>query len=152
MGSLLLKIISLLLILPILFTGCRDSVDRQLAIADTLMDTAPDSALSILKDIDTCNVKESQRPLLYLLLTKATVKSFQNIESDSIIGLSEYCYDGRKDSLEVLSKLYYGMALRQQGRYEDAITPLTLAYDLANQLKEHRWTGIAARELSFIYD
>ncbi|MDE6336974.1 MAG: hypothetical protein K2L34_10445 [Muribaculaceae bacterium] len=116
------------------------------------METAPDSALSILKDVDTRDVKESQRPLFYLLLTKATVKSFQDIESDSLINIAAQYYDGKKDSLEVQAKMYYGMALEQEGRYEEAITPLTLAYDLAISLKEYRWAGIAARELSFSYD
>ncbi|MDE6796365.1 MAG: hypothetical protein K2J63_13815, partial [Muribaculaceae bacterium] len=139
------------MLLAVSLTGCRDSVDRQLAVADAVMETAPDSALSILKDVNVGDVEESQRPLFYLLLTKATVKSFQDIGSDSLINLAAEYYEGRKDSLEVQSKMYYGMALRQQGRYEEAIVPLTLAYDLAMPLKEYRWAGIAARELSYVY-
>ena len=95
MGSLLLKIISLLLILPILLTGCGDSVDRQLAIADTLMEVAPDSAFAILKTIDTVSLKEKQSPYLWLLLAKVTAKQHHIIESDSLIHVASTFYEGK---------------------------------------------------------
>lgn len=145
------KILFLLILIASFLAGCRDSVDRQLAIADAVMETAPDSAFAILQNIDTLTLKEGKKALLGILLAKATVKQHFTIKSDSLVALAVRYYEGEKDSLEVQSKLFRGISLRQQGRYEEALTPLTLAYDLAIPLKEYRWAGIAARELSYVY-
>ncbi len=135
-----------------MLAGCHNATDSALASADALMDSDPAKAQSILDAIKVDSTDLERKMLHALLKEKAVIKQHLDIESDSMADIVMRYYEGRKDSLEVLSKLYYGMALRQHGKYEEAMVPLIFAYDLADKLNEYRSAGLAACELCFIYN
>ena len=152
MKSIPLKIYIFVGIFLSMLAGCHNATDSALASADALMDSDPAKAQSILDAIKVDSTDLERRMLHALLKEKAVIKQHWNIESDSMAEVVMRYYEGRKDSLEVLSKLYYGMSLRQHGKYEEAMVPLIFAYDLADRLNEYRSAGLAACELCFIYN
>lgn len=137
-------------IIVAILSSCHNEIDTALDSADALMDSDPAMAQLILDSMKMDGTGRERELLHALLREKAEIKQHRNIESDSIAKVVMSYYNGRRDSLEVLSKLYYGMALRQQNKFEEAMIPLFFAYDLAEKLKEYKSAGMAARELAYI--
>ena len=150
MKSIPLKIYIFVGIFLSMLAGCHNATDSALASADALMDSDPTKAQSILDAIKVDSTDLERKMLHALLKEKAVIKQHWDIESDSMAEVVMRYYEGRKDSLEVLSKLYYGMALRQHGKYEEAMVPLIFAYDLADKFNYHKNAGLSARELSYV--
>ena len=85
------------------------SVKNQLLLcADSLMETCPDSALSILESI-TCPQKmpRADRALYALLLTQARHKNYIALEDDSLIKTAVDYYGDKKKSLRAAKAHYY---------------------------------------------
>lgn len=133
-------------------SSCHRDADQQLSLADGLMWSRPDSALSILEslNIDKADVKANAWHTL--MMAKAKTKLHRTIKEDSLLSKSIEYYVGKNDSLEIQSKFYYGMQLSQVKNYDQALIQLTLAYDLANQEGDYLYKGLAARELNTIYN
>lgn len=79
-----------------------------LLCADSLMETCPDSALSILESI-TCPQKmpRADRALYALLLTQARHKNYIALEDDSLIKMAVDYYGDKKKSLRAAKAHYY---------------------------------------------
>ena len=79
-----------------------------LLCADSLMETYPDSALSILESI-TCPQKmpRADRALYALLLTQARHKNYIALEDDSLIKTAVDYYGDKKKSLRAAKAHYY---------------------------------------------
>lgn len=79
-----------------------------LLCADSLMETCPDSALSILESI-TCPQKmpRADRALYALLLTQARHKNYIALEDDSLIKTAVDYYGDKKKSLRAAKAHYY---------------------------------------------
>ena len=79
-----------------------------LLCADSLMETCPDSALSILESI-TCPQKMpgADRALYALLLTQARHKNYIALEDDSLIKTAVDYYGDKKKSLRAAKAHYY---------------------------------------------
>ena len=88
-----------------------------LLCADSLMETCPDSALSILESI-TCPQKmpRADRALYALLLTQARHKNYIALEDDSLIKTAVDYYGDKKKSLRAAKAHYYwGATYREMG-------------------------------------
>ena len=88
-----------------------------LLCADSLMETCPDSALSILESI-TCPQKmpRADRALYALLLTQARHKNYIALEDDSLIKSAVDYYGDKKKSLRAAKAHYYwGATYREMG-------------------------------------
>ena len=78
------------LIVLTFFPGCTPpEVKDRLAVADAVMQASPDSALSILQEIDAGRLREDCDKALYgLLYTQALEKNYMNPDNDSLISKS----------------------------------------------------------------
>lgn len=89
-----------------------------LLCADSLMETCPDSALSILESI-TCPQKmpRADRALYALLLTQARHKNYIALEDDSLIKTAVDYYGDKKKSLRAAKAHYYWRATYSEMGY-----------------------------------
>lgn len=79
-----------------------------LLCADSLMETCPDSALSILESITyPQNMPRADRALYALLLTQARHKNYIALEDDSLIKTAVDYYGDKKKSLRAAKAHYY---------------------------------------------
>lgn len=94
------------------------SVKNQLLLcADSLMETYPDSALSILESITyPQKMPRADRALYALLLTQARHKNYIALEDDSLIKTAVDYYGDKKKSLRAAKAHYYwGATYREMG-------------------------------------
>ena len=95
------------------------SVKNQLLLcADSLMETYPDSALSILESITyPQKMPRADRALYALLLTQARHKNYIALEDDSLIKTAVDYYGDKKKSLRVAKAHYYWGAIYSEKGY-----------------------------------
>ena len=88
-----------------------------LLCADSLMETCPDSALSILESITyPQKMPRADRALYALLLTQARHKNYIALEDDSLIKTAVDYYGDKKKSLRAAKAHYYwGATYREMG-------------------------------------
>lgn len=126
-------LVSIILILTA--CGQRGQYDTQFARIDSLTDVHPDSALSLLQDIESKNTKmpTSARMRLELLRAQAMNKAFIDFTSDSLgLQLCKY-YDHHGNANDQM-KAYYllGCAYRDLGDMPQALKNLHNAADRAD--------------------
>ena len=74
-----------LIILLLAFASCTaDSRHPQLAMADAVMESAPDSAMSILLKVDTAALSQTDKAYYSLLYTQAQIKTWVVVDTDSL--------------------------------------------------------------------
>ena len=95
------------------------SVKNQLLLcADSLMETYPDSALSILESITyPQKMPRADRALYALLLTQARHKNYIALEDDSLIKTAVDYYGDKKKSLRAAEAHYYWGAIYSEKGY-----------------------------------
>lgn len=95
------------------------SVKNQLLLcADSLMETYPDSALSILESITyPQKTPRADRALYALLLTQARHKNYIALEDDSLIKTAVDYYGDKKKSLRAAKAHYYWGAIYSEKGY-----------------------------------
>ncbi len=95
------------------------SVKNQLLLcADSLMETYPDSALSILESITyPQKMPRADRALYALLLTQARHKNYIALEDDSLIKKAVDYYGDKKKSLRAAKAHYYWGAIYSEKGY-----------------------------------
>lgn len=94
------------------------SVKNQLLLcADSLMETYPDSALSILESITyPQKMPRADRALYALLLTQARHKNYIALEDDSLIKTAvDYCGDKKKSLRAAKAHYYWGAIYSEKG-------------------------------------
>ena len=106
-----------------------DNVAAQLESAERLMETAPDSSLTILKSIDRNVMKPRKLSARFALLySMALDKNCIDIASDSIIAPAVAYYKNHGNADDRLKTCYYwGRTAMNAGEYEDAISRFILA-------------------------
>ena len=118
--------IAVMAVLVTLVTGCGGvhRYDARLVAADSLMWTAPDSALATLTAIDSLTV---ERDLAYrdLLVTQARYKCYQDITAsdDSAINRAITYYRAHSSQREKLTRayLYKGAVMEELGHVDSAM-------------------------------
>ena len=128
----------------------RDALER----ADALIDEHADSALAVLQTIDTTRLSGRRDRALYgLLMTQALVKLHRPVTSDSLIAPAARYFAASSDRHHAMRAIYYhGVVVYDNGRNSDAIMKFFKARDLANELNDHFWAGLACRGISDIYN
>lgn len=140
----------IVLIISISTITCKRD-DRIFSTIDTLIETRPDSALTLLEKINTDDVNDYDRARAALLTTKAKFKNHEQTADDSIIGMSAEYFEGRNDSLEIQSLYYSGATSSMNGIYDKALVKLHKAYDKAMKTDDKFYAAMSARELSNVY-
>ena len=115
------KFSSLFLFIPFLFVGCS-FVPVELKTAERIMDTYPDSAMSILVNLKPENYKENSEIALYnLLLFQALDKKGQALPPSLLIDFSTNYFFSKGDKKHLAYCYYYkGHSLKYAQRYDEA--------------------------------
>lgn len=140
-----------LLVFSVLFIGigsilssvclfsCSSSVKNPVLLsADSLMETRPDSALSILESISSPQkLSRAERAYYAVLLTQAKHKNYIPLEDDSLIQTAVEYYGDRKKSINAARAHYYlGATYREKGRISFAVDEYLTAIRLMPEENE----------------
>jgi len=115
------KVKFVLLFSCFLFVGCS-YVPNELNTAERLLETKPDSSLSILKRIKSESYKENSELALYnLLLFQALDKTGKALPPSSLIDFSTKYFLSKNDKIHLAYCYYYkGHSLKYVQRYDEA--------------------------------
>ena len=127
----------------------RDALER----ADALIDEHADSALTVLQTIDTTRLSGRRDRALYgLLMTQALVKLHRPVTSDSLIAPAARYFAAGNDRHHAMRALYYhGVVKYDNEQYPAAMVQFFRARDIATDLGDHFWAGLACRGISDTY-
>ena len=133
-----------------LVPGCGQSAfDADVARAEALMDTAPDSALAIAENLHPSG--EGQQARAALLLLKARYKAYVPLTDDSLALIAANYFDGRNDSLAAQAYFFLGETYNTLGRKDKAIIAAKIGCDHAENVNDYYFAGLNQRLLSEIY-
>lgn len=141
------------LLVVCIICSCRNSSDPRLVEIDTLMESNPDSALTLLKDYTlTPNSSSSDSAYFALLLTQARYKTFIDETDDSLISVAVDWFERHKDTEKATRALFLqGMVRLNAQRFGDAAVSFSKGLDIAHAGKHYLWEGQCARGLCIIY-
>ena len=145
-------ILHLFLLLSLIISSCSSESGRPLTHADSVMEQYPDSAMSILMDIDRKSLKEPDLPYYALLYTQAQVKTDVPLDSDSLISIAyaKYGNDTRGDR-GIRSNFYTGEVYFNRKAYREAMRYYLTAYEESKRLRNDYWRAKAAERISNIF-
>lgn len=119
--------------------SCSPSVKNPVLLsADSLMETHPDSALSILESISSPQkLSRAERAYYAVLLTQAKHKNYIPLEDDSLIKTAVEYYGDRKKSVNAARAHYYlGATYYDKGRMPFAVDEYLTAIRLMPEENE----------------
>lgn len=147
-----MKIINLIGI-TLLLLGCVDSGPQQLFLrVEQLMDSHPDSALTVLKEINSTSLGEEDNARYALLYTQALDKNERDATSDSLISIAVNYYSDRKNSPELAKSHYYqGIYYITIGLIREAVDKLLDAGRVAASVGEDNLLGLIYGRLAILY-
>ena len=142
-----------IIVLMLLLAACHDHHTSEiLTRADGLMESAPDSAYSLLQSIDPRKLSNGETKAYYaLLITQAKIKLDEPVESDSIISIAtEYYLSHMPESDKAMRALFYRSQVAQHN-----VSPLDFlipAYNISKSLGDSYWIAKSAEQIGFQYD
>lgn len=146
----------IILLIAFLPVACneRQSNNRQLILADSLMQSRPDSALCILQDISMEKLTTQADCAYYvLLLTQARDKNYVVQTDDSLIRYAVAYYDKTNDvRMQAKAHYYWGCVYRDMNRQAEAFREFLIAAPLTEKAKEKRQLGLVYNNIGFIYN
>ncbi len=158
-GSHLLPLLLTAAIIIALTGSCRrlpSQADNHLIGIDSIIENRPDSALTMLRAIDTTRLNLPESHALYaLLLTQAEDKNFIDSNSDTLISRATSFYSthpGLSPTRRLRAHFYHARILSNAKNYADASTHLLQARDIAESINDHYWLGRINAQFADIYN
>ncbi len=146
----------IILLIAFLSVACneRQSNNRQLILADSFMQSRPDSALCILQGISMDKFATQADSAYYaLLLTQARDKNYVVQTDDSLIRYAVAYYDKTNDvRMQAKAHYYWGCVYRDMNRQAEAFREFLIAAPLTEKAKEKRQLGLVYNNIGFIYN
>lgn len=142
-----------LIILLVAFAACTvDSRHRQLAMADAVMESAPDSAMTILADVDTASLSQSDYAYYCLLYTQGQIKTWTVLQSDSLFHVAYDAFRDHSDS-DLRRRVYFYNAQIEVNRceYQSAMSDILTAYEIAKSEHNDYWLAKSAEMIGDIF-
>lgn len=135
-----------------IMSSCDRPDNRQLAKAEAVMETAPDSALAILDSIDTATLTSAQSRALYALLsTQARIKKYELLTDDSLITTAVTYFENHGSDSNLMKSLFYqGEILHNNGNHSKAIIPAMQAREIAIEKHDIYWQAKASELIANI--
>lgn len=128
-------------ILTVLLVACNGKTDynTQLARADSLMASQPDSALHMLENMPADSLRtEADRAYHALLLTQARDKNYIVQTDDSLIQVAVRYYDAHEIApLQARAYYYWGSFYRDKNNYSQALDKYDIALSHINDRLEN---------------
>lgn len=145
----------LLTLLALLTAACdrRHPVDDTLDRAETLMVSAPDSALSLLEAVNPAELRGDRRKALHaLLLSQAMDKNYIDTDNDSLVNIAVNFYASDYDLRHRMLAYYYLGRVKYNAKdYPATMLAYFKAFDMAKEQNDNYWAGLSAREISQTY-
>ncbi|NCB68566.1 MAG: hypothetical protein EOM47_06935 [Bacteroidia bacterium] len=115
-------------IIIIVLTSCQQT-SQKLRLAEEIIETQPDSALKILREIDFQNEKSDRNKALYgILMFKALDKNYLSLTPDSLINFSIEFYLDKNDNEKLGEALFYkGRSYKYVFQFAEATNTYILA-------------------------
>ena len=139
----------------ILFAGCgNQQVRKTLNQAESIMDQQPDSALSLLKQIEGNRIlSEKQNALYALLYSQALDKNYIDITNDSLINIAVDYYQNHGSARHrFLSLFYQGRVYYNAKNYAKSMIAYTQAEQLYDKFDDDYYKGMLQTQKGTIYD
>lgn len=141
-----------IIIISLLLAACTTEPGKKLTLADSVMEQYPDSAMSILSDIDRNTIKDSELPYFALLYTQAQVKTDIPLDSDSLISIAYTKYGSNtRGDRGIRSNFYTGEIFFNQEKYREAMRYYLSAYEESKRLNNDYWHAKAAERISDLF-
>lgn len=133
--------------LPVFQACFKSEVRSQFDIAESMLQSRPDSCLHIMESIDRNTLTTNREAALYaLLMTAAQDKNGVELQSDSLIKVAVDYYSNSKDlKHRMMAYYYYGLALNNAESYLSAIVALEKAERDALALNNRLYSGLIYR-------
>ena len=146
-------IIFFLVAFLLLACTARQSNNKQLIWADSLMRSLPDSALSVLQNISTQEFASPADSAYYaLLLTQARDKNYVVQVDDSLIRYAVAHYDKVGNTkMRASAHYYWGCVYRDMNRQAEALREYLIAASLTKETEEKRQLGLIYNNIGYIY-
>ena len=121
--------------------------------ADAVMEECPDSALALLRGIDTYTLNGDEENARYaLLLTMARYKNYIGIAEDSLADHAELYYSRYPYSRErMLASFCKACAEYEAQGFETAIKHAVAAMDVSRRLQDTLWMACSYEVAAYIY-
>ncbi len=148
-------------ILPIclfllLMTGCKErpEVSATLDRAEALMESAPDSALTLLQTLDTEKFRKRNTHARHaLLFTQAQDKNYIDETNDSLISIAVDYYRQHGDVRPRFLSLYYkGRVQTNASDHLNAMLSYAEAEELVDELNDDYYAGLLYSQMGDIYE
>lgn len=153
--SITVRLILVLVLLMAGLSGCTPASTREaLASADSIMATAPDSALTILDAIDPATLHSDEKRARYaLLLTEARHMADVPVYDDSLISVATDYYLIHGAPEEKARAFYYSAIVKHaNSNYEQSIVDGLRAEKHALTTSDHLRLGLVYRTIADCFD
>lgn len=142
----------LLLVISFVFSSCHTDRSRILVSAYSMVDSLPDSALSLLKKVKYAELSAKDKAEYSLLFTMAQDKSGLDVDNDSLIRIAYDWYQQHQDDSLYAKCLYYmGKYYMLNDSTEQAISLLTQSSQKSNKIGDLKTESMALEKLSKVY-
>ncbi len=147
-------ILTLLTLLVLCGCGNNSQIEQELYQAGQFMRSAPESALSIIEEIDPEDItRRSTRAKYALLYSQVLDKNYYDIDDDSLIRIAYRYYDKRmcSDSVRFLLNYHYGRIYQNAEDYPSAIRYYLTAEKYALAGKSNYFLGLVYTRIGDVY-
>ena len=142
----------IVILIVILISSCASEQSKILKQADSVMESRPDSAMTLLESIDRSRLTQSELPYYALLYTQAQVKTDVPLDSDSLISIAFAKYgDETTDDRGLRANFYTGEVLFNQQRNPEAMRYFLTVYEESKRLGNDYWRAKAAERISDLF-
>ena len=142
-------------ILTVLLVACNGKTDynTQLARADSLMASQPDSALHMLEKMLVDSLRtEADRAYHALLLTQARDKNYMVQTDDSLIQVAVRYYDSMRDcKMQARAYYYWGSIYRDRNEQAIATEKFLIAIPFAQKAEDKALLGRIYNNVGYLY-
>jgi tetratricopeptide (TPR) repeat protein/DNA-binding CsgD family transcriptional regulator len=137
--------------LSLLIVACS-APDKELLLADELMETAPDSALHILQRLKPDKYKRNPNRALYaLLMSQALDKNDIKVESDSLIRFATNYYTDTQPLRAAYAYFYLARCENNQGNKPEQALALFKAQEFASKCQNYKLRVLIYRDKADMY-
>lgn len=139
-------------LISFLLSGCSGGNKALLKQADAIMEENPDSAMTILRQIDRGHLSKGDLPYYALLMTQAQVKNDIPLDSDSLISIAYAKYaDAWRGDKGIRSAFYMGEIFFNQDRSREAMHHYLSAYEDSKRLDDDYWHAKSAERIADLF-
>lgn len=142
----------IVILLIYLLSSCTDEQGTILRQADAIMESRPDSAMTLLEGIDRTRLTQSDLAYFALLYTQAQVKNDIPLDSDSLIRIAYTRYhDDSNGDRGLRSNFYMGEVFFNRKKNPQAMHYYLTVYEESKRLGNDYWRAKAAERISDLF-